>query len=64
MDWLVAGLIIIVLCIIAVILWIANIYQLCFSNKDRSFNIIVMKIVGIFIPPLGMFLGFLGFFGI
>lgn len=45
--------------------YIGNIVQLVIASKAgiTITLLIILKIVGIFIPPLGIVLGFLGFFG-
>lgn len=47
-----------------VITWISNIIQLVFFTDGGFTVLVVLKIIGIFLAPLGMFLGFLGLFGI
>lgn len=40
--------------------WILNLYQLYHMNFDVITGQIVLKVVGIFVPPIGAVLGWIG----
>lgn len=61
MKWYLA---VIMFYIMMFVTWIGNIVQLVFFTDGGFTILVVLKIIGIFLAPLGMFLGFLGFFGI
>ena len=61
MKWYLA---VVMFYIMMVVTWIGNIVQLVFFTDGGFTILVVLKIIGIFLAPLGMFLGFLGFFGI
>lgn len=38
--------------------WIANIYKLCNASFDPLTGLVVGRVVGVFVPPIGAVLGF------
>jgi hypothetical protein len=48
--------------IVCVVGWIGNVVQIVARIHDEITVLMILKIVGIFVPPLGSIMGWVGFF--
>lgn len=42
--------------------WVANIFQVATTDNLELSGITIIKVIGIFVPPLGAVMGWVGFF--
>lgn len=42
--------------------WVANVIQIAITSNFELSGITIIKVIGIFVPPLGSVMGWVGFF--